>query len=54
VVTFNNNTMADFSATSGEPIVKVDPRDRIFATSPFGVSTTLSRLWRSDDGRSSV
>ena len=50
VITFHNNTMADFSATSGEPIVKVDPRDRIFATSPFGVSTTLSLLWRSDDG----
>ncbi|HJQ32678.1 MAG TPA: hypothetical protein VJ866_10880 [Pyrinomonadaceae bacterium] len=49
-ITFFNNTMADFSATSGEPIVKVDPRDRIFATSPFGVSTTLSLLWRSDDG----
>ncbi|HEX8188637.1 MAG TPA: hypothetical protein VF586_09810 [Pyrinomonadaceae bacterium] len=49
-ITFHNNTMADFSATSGEPIVKVDPRDRIFATSPFGVSTTLSLLWRSDDG----
>src|SRR5215218_3388527 len=49
-VTFHNNTMADFSATSGEPIVKVDPQDRIFATSPFGVSTTLSLLWRSDDG----
>jgi hypothetical protein len=49
-ITFNNNTMADFSATSGEPIVKVDPKDRIFATSPFGVSTTLSLLWRSDDG----
>ncbi|HEX8116827.1 MAG TPA: hypothetical protein VF521_06115, partial [Pyrinomonadaceae bacterium] len=49
-ITFHNNTMADFSATSGEPIVKVDPQDRIFATSPFGVSTTLSLLWRSDDG----
>jgi hypothetical protein len=49
-ITFHNNTMADFSATSGEPIVKVDPKDRIFATSPFGVSTTLSLLWRSDDG----
>ena len=49
-ITFFANTMADFSATSGEPIVKVDPNDRIFATSPFGVSTTLSLLWRSDDG----
>src|SRR3712207_2232937 len=49
-VTFHNNTMADFSATSGEPIIKVDCRDRIFVTTPFGVSTTLSLLWRSDDG----
>jgi hypothetical protein len=49
-ITFSNNTMADFSATSGEPIVKVDNKDRIFATTPFGVSTTLSLLWRSDDG----
>jgi hypothetical protein len=23
-ITFHNNTMADFSATSGEPIIKVD------------------------------
>ncbi|HYG80978.1 MAG TPA: hypothetical protein VD861_11355, partial [Pyrinomonadaceae bacterium] len=49
-VTFHNNTMADFSATSGEPIVKVDPRDRIFVTTPFGLSTSVSILWRSDDG----
>jgi hypothetical protein len=49
-ITFHNNTMADFSATSGEPIIKVDGRDRIFVTTPFGVSTTLSLLWRSDDG----
>lgn len=49
-ITFHNNTMADFSATSGEPIIKVDNRDRIFVTTPFGVSTTLSLLWRSDDG----
>src|ERR1044071_4030521 len=50
VITFHNNTMADFSATSGVPIVKVDQRACILATSPFGVSTTLSLLWRSDDG----
>jgi hypothetical protein len=49
-ITFHNNTMADFSATSGEPIIKVDNQDRIFVTTPFGVSTTLSLLWRSDDG----
>ena len=49
-ITFHNNTMADFSATSGEPIIKVDKQDRIFVTSPFGFSLTLSLLWRSDDG----
>jgi hypothetical protein len=49
-ISFHNNTMADFSATSGEPIIKVDGKDRIFVTTPFGVSTTLSLLWRSDDG----
>ena len=49
-ITFHNNTMADFSATSGEPIIKVDGRDRIFVTTPFGLSTTVSMLWRSDDG----
>jgi len=49
-ITFHNNTMADFSATSGEPIIKVDNRDRIFVTTPFGLSTTVSMLWRSDDG----
>lgn len=49
-ITFHNNTMADFSATSGEPIIKVDNKDRIFVTTPFGLSTTVSILWRSDDG----
>ena len=49
-ITFGNNTMADFSATSGEPIIKVDKQDRIFVTTPFGLSTTISMLWRSDDG----
>jgi hypothetical protein len=49
-ITFHNNTMADFSATSGEPIIKVDGKDRIYVTSPFGFSLTLSLLWRSDDG----
>lgn len=49
-VTFHNNTMADFSATSGEPFIKVDNADRIFVTSPFGFSLTLSLLWRSSDG----
>ncbi|HKO63529.1 MAG TPA: hypothetical protein VJV03_20360, partial [Pyrinomonadaceae bacterium] len=49
-ITFESNTMADFSATSGEPIIKVDKKDRIFVTTPFGLSTTVSMLWRSDDG----
>ncbi|HEX6183154.1 MAG TPA: hypothetical protein VFZ44_04520 [Pyrinomonadaceae bacterium] len=49
-ITFHNNTLTDFSATSGEPIIKVDPKDRIFVTTPFGLTTTLSLLWRSDDG----
>jgi hypothetical protein len=49
-ITFESNTMADFSATSGEPIIKVDKKDRIFVTTPFGLSTTISMLWRSDDG----
>jgi hypothetical protein len=42
--------MADFSATSGEPIIKVNKQDQIFVTTPFGLSTTVSMLWRSDDG----
>ena len=42
--------MADFSATSGEPIIKVNKQDRIFVTTPFGLSTSISMLWRSDDG----
>jgi hypothetical protein len=49
-ITFESNTMTDFSATSGEPIIKVDKKDRIFVTTPFGLSTTISMLWRSDDG----
>ena len=49
-ITFGNNTMADFSATSGEPIIKVNKQDQIFVTTPFGLSTSISMLWRSDDG----
>lgn len=49
-ITFGHNTMADFSATSGEPIIKVDKQGRIFVTTPFGLSTSISMLWRSDDG----
>jgi hypothetical protein len=49
-ITFTNNTMVDFSATSGEPIIRVDKQDNIFVTSPFGLSTTVSLLWKSIDG----
>src|SRR6185503_6903404 len=45
-----NNTMADFSATSGEPIIKSDTAGNIFVTSPFGLSTTVGLLWKSADG----
>ena len=49
-ITFGNNTMADFSATSGEPIIKSDTAGNIFVTSPFGLSTTVGLLWKSADG----
>ncbi len=49
-ITFGHNTMADFSATSGEPIIKVDKQDRVYVTTPFGLSSSISILWRSDDG----
>ncbi len=49
-ITFGNNTIVDFSATSGEPIIRVDGRDHIYATVPFGFSTTVSLLWKSIDG----
>lgn len=49
-ITFSNNTMADFSATSGEPFIRADLKDNIFVSVPFGVSTTVSLLWKSSDG----
>ncbi|HJQ24729.1 MAG TPA: sialidase family protein [Blastocatellia bacterium] len=49
-ITFSNNTLADFSATSGEPMIRVDKQDNVFISSPFGLSTTVSLLWRSSDG----
>lgn len=49
-VRFAEPTMVDFSATSGEPFIRVDDQDRVFVSAPFGVSTTLSLLWKSVDG----
>jgi hypothetical protein len=49
-ITFSNNTLVDFSATSGEPYIKVDGQDNIFVSTPFGLSTTVSLLWKSIDG----
>jgi hypothetical protein len=47
---FSRNTLVDFSATSGEPFIRVGPDDTIYVTTPFGLSTTVSLLWRSADG----
>ena len=49
-ITFSNNTLTDFSATSGEPMIRVDKQDNVFISSPFGLSTSVSLLWRSSDG----
>jgi hypothetical protein len=57
---FGHDTIVDFSATSGEPFVRVGPKntpaeDDIFVTAPFGFSTTVSLLWKSiDDGKSFI
>ena len=47
---FAPTTLVDFSAVSGEPFLRVDREDRVFVSVPFGVSTTVSLLWRSSDG----
>lgn len=49
-IELGEDTLADFSAVSGEPVIRVSPDDRIFVSSPFGLSTTASLLWRSADG----
>lgn len=49
-ITFSEGTMVDFSATSGEPFIRLDDEDRVFVSTPYGVSTTVSLLWRSTDG----
>ncbi|HEX9800135.1 MAG TPA: hypothetical protein VGC00_08215 [Thermoanaerobaculia bacterium] len=47
---FDHNAIVDFSATSGEPFIRVGPDDAVYVTVPFGVSTTVSLLWKSIDG----
>ena len=47
---FSEGTMVDFSATSGEPFIRLDDDDRVFVSVPFGASTTVSILWKSVDG----
>ncbi|HEV8242068.1 MAG TPA: Ig-like domain repeat protein, partial [Thermoanaerobaculia bacterium] len=52
---FGHDTIVDFSATGGEPFIRVGPKntpvqDQVFVSSPFGVSTTVSLLWKSVDG----
>src|SRR3712207_3547175 len=57
-IAFSHSTIVDFSATSGEPFINsapVDippntPKGSPFISAPFGVSTTVSILWKSVDG----
>jgi len=57
-ISFSNNTIVDFSATSGEPFINSapvaiapnTPAGAPFVSVPFGVSTTVSILWKSIDG----
>jgi hypothetical protein len=55
---FGHDTIVDFSATGGEPFIRVGPKstpvqDQVFVSAPFGVSTTVSLLWKSIDGAQS-
>lgn len=57
-LSFSHNTIVDFSATSGEPFINAapvavapnTPAGAPFISVPFGVSTTVSLLWKSIDG----
>ena len=49
-ITFSRSALADLSAISGEPFLKVDKQDNIFVSSPFGTSTSVSLIWKSVDG----
>src|SRR3712207_6102913 len=55
---FSHSTIVDFSATSGEPFITSapvnippnTPAGAPFISTPFGVSNTVSILWKSIDG----
>lgn len=49
-LSFSEGTMVDFSANGGEPFIRLDDEDRVFVSAPYGVSTTVSLLWKSVDG----
>jgi hypothetical protein len=57
-ILFSHNTIVDFSAVSGEPFINSapvavapnTPAGAPFISVPFGVSTTISLLWKSIDG----
>jgi hypothetical protein len=47
---FGADTVVDFGSGGGEPFIRADNEGNIFDTSPFGLSTTASLLWKSIDG----
>lgn len=47
---FDDETIVDFGSGSGEPFIRADNEGNIFDTVPFGLSTTVSLLWKSLDG----
>ena len=57
-ILFSHNTLVDFSFTSGEPFINSapitvapnTPAGSPFISVPFGLSTTVSILWKSIDG----
>jgi len=57
-IAFGHSTIVDFSATSGEPFINSapiaiapnTPAGAPFVSVPFGLSTTVSILWKSIDG----
>ncbi|HJT82438.1 MAG TPA: hypothetical protein VJ719_14685, partial [Chthoniobacterales bacterium] len=57
-ILFTHNTIVDFSALGGEPFINSapvtvapnTPAGSPFISAPFGVSTTVSLLWKSIDG----
>jgi hypothetical protein len=49
-IRFSDNTLVDVSAVGGEPFIRVGPDDHVYVSAPFGLSTTVSLLWKSIDG----